>query len=206
VSDDFALQTIFVGEQPARRRLRRARLVVVDGPDRGKELVVDRERVTIGRSVICNLVLTDHAVSGSHCEVRAHERGFLLRDLDSTNGTSIGGLRIREVWLSKRARASVRRPSRLLVRRTSPASNEADSRNTRRVASDTSEVAPPITPASATAFSPSAITRSVSTSRRSSSSSVKSRSPSAARRTTIRSPARASRSNGCVGCPSSSMT
>src|SRR5690606_23872757 len=63
------------------------------------ELVIDRERVTIGRSVICDLVLSDKAVSGTHCELVADEKGVLLRDLDSTNGTSVGELRIREVWL-----------------------------------------------------------------------------------------------------------
>ena len=81
------------------RRLQTAKLVVTGGPDRGRELVIDRERVTIGRSVICDLVLADGSVSGTHCEVVAMEPGFLLRDLDSTNGTRVGELRIREVWL-----------------------------------------------------------------------------------------------------------
>ncbi|MEO0325194.1 MAG: sigma 54-interacting transcriptional regulator [Myxococcota bacterium] len=81
------------------RRLQTAKLVVTAGPDRGRELVIDKERVTIGRSVICDLVLADNSVSGTHCEVVAKEPGFLLRDLDSTNGTKVGELRVREVWL-----------------------------------------------------------------------------------------------------------
>ncbi|MCS6798197.1 MAG: sigma 54-interacting transcriptional regulator [Myxococcota bacterium] len=94
-----ALTTVFVDERATRRRLRRSRLVVVSGPDRGRELVVERERVTVGRSVICDLVLSDRAVSGTHLEVVATEQGSLLRDLGSTNGTFIGDLRVREVWL-----------------------------------------------------------------------------------------------------------
>ena len=93
------LTTIFVDKKATKRRLRRAKLLVTDGPDKGKELVIERERVTIGRSVICDLVLADNAVSGTHCEVIATEKGFLLKDLDSTNGTKVGELKIREVWI-----------------------------------------------------------------------------------------------------------
>jgi transcriptional regulator with GAF, ATPase, and Fis domain len=97
--DDPGLTTIFVEDRPTKRRLKKARLVVVEGPDRGKDLEIVRERVTIGRSVICDLVLSDKAVSGIHCEIVASEKGFLLRDLDSTNGTMCGELRIQSVWI-----------------------------------------------------------------------------------------------------------
>ncbi len=94
-----ALTTIFVDDRATKRRLRKARIVVAEGPDRGKDLVIDRERVTIGRSVICDMVLADKAVSGTHFEVVAGEQGFILRDLGSTNGTYCGDMRIREVWI-----------------------------------------------------------------------------------------------------------
>jgi transcriptional regulator with GAF, ATPase, and Fis domain len=94
-----ALTTVFVDERAATRRLKKARLVVAGGPDAGKELVIARERVTIGRSVICDLTLQDQAVSGTHFEIVASERGFLLRDLGSTNGTFAGDYQVREVWL-----------------------------------------------------------------------------------------------------------
>ncbi|UJR86516.1 sigma 54-interacting transcriptional regulator [Sandaracinus amylolyticus] len=100
-----ALTTIFVEDRATKRRLRKARLVVSEGPDRGKDLSIERERITVGRSVICDMVLADKAVSGTHFEVVANEQGFLLRDLDSTNGTFCGAsasseaLRIREVWI-----------------------------------------------------------------------------------------------------------
>lgn len=98
-TDKPALTTIFVDDRATKRRLRKARLVVAEGPDRGKDLVMDRERVTVGRSVICDLVLADKAVSGTHFEIVAKEKGFVLRDLESTNGTFCGDLRIREVWI-----------------------------------------------------------------------------------------------------------
>ncbi len=94
-----ALTTIFVDERATKRRLKRGRLLVIEGPDQGRELSIERERVTIGRSLICDLVLADKAVSGTHCEIVASEQGVLLKDLGSTNGTSVGDLRIREVWI-----------------------------------------------------------------------------------------------------------
>ena len=87
------------GEAVTGRRLRVSRLVVVDGPDQGKELRIERERATVGRSLICDLVLADNAVSGTHFEVEVHDTGFVLRDLESTNGTYCGDVQVREVWL-----------------------------------------------------------------------------------------------------------
>ncbi|MGE0788828.1 MAG: sigma 54-interacting transcriptional regulator [Sandaracinaceae bacterium] len=92
------LTTIFVDKRATKRTLRKAKLLVADGPDKGKELVIERERVTVGRSVICDLVLTDKAVSGTHFEIEATEKGFVLRDLDSTNGSFVGDIQVREIW------------------------------------------------------------------------------------------------------------
>ena len=94
-----ALTTVFVDARATKRRLKRGRLIVIEGPDQGRELSVERARVTIGRSLICDLVLADKAVSGTHCEIIANEKGVLLKDLGSTNGTTINDLRIREVWI-----------------------------------------------------------------------------------------------------------
>lgn len=94
------LKTLFVGERPTEKQLRKSRLLVIDGPDRGLELVIAKERVRGGRASVNDLVLSDKAVSGRHFELVAHESGFLLRDLQSTNGTFCGDVRILEVFLS----------------------------------------------------------------------------------------------------------
>ena len=100
MSEPGALTTIFVDDKATKRRLRRSKLVVIKGPDRGRELVVERERITVGRSKICDLVLEgDKAVSGTHFELVATEKGVILRDLDSTNGSFVDDLRLREVWV-----------------------------------------------------------------------------------------------------------
>jgi transcriptional regulator with GAF, ATPase, and Fis domain len=93
--------TAVIGERGVtNRRLQLSRLLVVDGPDKGRELSIEKERVTVGRSVICDLPLNDQAVSGTHFEIQAHERGFLLRDLESTNGTFCGDLQVKEIWIN----------------------------------------------------------------------------------------------------------
>jgi transcriptional regulator with GAF, ATPase, and Fis domain len=96
--DDAAL-TRTLGTALDRRPVRRVMLVVSEGPDRGAQIQAARSRLTIGRSAVNDLVLTDTLVSGLHAEILLNEKGVLLRDLGSTNGTTVGGVRVREAWL-----------------------------------------------------------------------------------------------------------
>ena len=81
--------------------LRKCRLAVVDGPDKGKEVVSDREWLKVGSHVTNDLVLTeDRTVSRSHLEIRHTERGYLLADLNSTNGTFLDGRRVERAYLT----------------------------------------------------------------------------------------------------------
>jgi transcriptional regulator with GAF, ATPase, and Fis domain len=96
---DPAITTVFDGARATIRRLRKAKLVVAAGPDAGREVEMGKPRVTGGRSIINDLVLADKAVSGTHFEVLVKDDGYRLRDLDSRNGTFIGDLRVREVYL-----------------------------------------------------------------------------------------------------------
>lgn len=91
--------TVFVSEERDFKFLRSGRLVIVEGEDPDTDLVVEKERVTLGRSNVCDLTLEDSSVSGIHCEVVAAPDGFLLRDLGSTNGIFMLGHRIRELYL-----------------------------------------------------------------------------------------------------------
>ncbi len=99
MTDDAALTKQLVDRKVTKRKLRKSRLVVEDGPEKGKRIDIASERMTIGQSVICDLTLNDTAVSGTHCEIIAKENGFLLRDLGSANGTWVAGVRVREAWL-----------------------------------------------------------------------------------------------------------
>jgi two-component system, NtrC family, response regulator GlrR len=83
----------------AGRRLLRQRLAlqVLDGPDRGRTVSSGRERNTVGSARQNDLVLRDPAVSRHHLRVETVPRGFLVTDLDSTNGTWLGSLRLHQV-------------------------------------------------------------------------------------------------------------
>ena len=94
-----ALTTVFDGGRPTVRHLRKSKIVVISGAEAGREVEIGKPRVTGGRSIINDLVLSDKAISGSHFEILARDDGYRLRDLDSTNGTFIGEVRVREVWL-----------------------------------------------------------------------------------------------------------
>ena len=92
------------------------------------------------------------------------------------------------------------------MRRTDVALKYALSNTTRVVDADTSEAAPPITPAMACARSRSAITSMSGSSLRSTPSSVVIVSPGFARRTRISPPAIRAASKACIGWPISRFT
>ncbi len=79
--------------------LPRCALVLLSGPDRGREQTIDREVFRIGKSADNDLVLPDETVSRHHCEIIRESRGYLLRDLGSTNGTLLDGAEIREAYV-----------------------------------------------------------------------------------------------------------
>ncbi|MFC2159022.1 FHA domain-containing protein, partial [Acidobacteriota bacterium] len=62
-------------------------------------LKLDSPLLRVGRSPDNDLILDDHEVSGHHLEIYATEAGFMVRDLGSANGTSIGGQPIAETLL-----------------------------------------------------------------------------------------------------------
>ncbi len=80
-------------------RVRRCRIEVVAGPDAGLKRDIEAPVIRIGARRGNDVQLTDSQVSGIHCEIRLDERGYRLRDLDSTNGTFVTGLRINDVYV-----------------------------------------------------------------------------------------------------------
>jgi DNA-binding NtrC family response regulator len=78
-------------------RRNRLRLTVEKGPDRKLRRELDGDRIVIGTHESCELALTDRTVSRQHCEIALVPEGYAIRDLDSTNGTFLGRVRVREV-------------------------------------------------------------------------------------------------------------
>jgi DNA-binding NtrC family response regulator len=76
------------------------RVTIIDGPDRGVSGVVDgSETLLAGQSPICALRLTDAMVSRRHLEMEIVGSRLRVHDLDSSNGTYVGTLRVVEAWL-----------------------------------------------------------------------------------------------------------
>ncbi len=97
--EQSGLTTVFEGERATVRRLRKAKLVVIEGSDVGREVEISKARCSGGRSIINDLVIQDKAVSGTHFEVQVRDDGYRLRDLNSRNGTFVGDLQVREAYL-----------------------------------------------------------------------------------------------------------
>jgi DNA-binding NtrC family response regulator len=88
--------------------LRKCRLVVVEGPDSGKELVSEKEWLKVGSHASNDLILSeDPTISRQHFEIRSTERGYLLSDLNSTNGTFIDGRRVEKAYLTPNSKVIV---------------------------------------------------------------------------------------------------
>lgn len=85
--------------QARRITLRRLRVRVETGANQGTERVFDRDVIRLGSQARSDIVLSDDTVSRHHAEIARTSEGVILRDLGSTNGTFIGDLRLREVYL-----------------------------------------------------------------------------------------------------------
>src|SRR6185503_15401619 len=79
--------------------LSQCKLVVLKGEGRGREHVISGDVIRIGKVEGNDLVLPEETVSRVHCEILRDQKGHLLRDLHSTNGTFLDGAEIREAYI-----------------------------------------------------------------------------------------------------------
>jgi DNA-binding NtrC family response regulator len=94
-------------EVRTRLKVRRCKLSIGAGPQAGAVLVSEKERIRVGTHPTNDLVVTDRACSRQHCEIQYTDRGYLLVDLESTNGTFVDGKRIERVFLPAGATLTV---------------------------------------------------------------------------------------------------
>jgi len=73
-----------------------ASVVIVTGYAEGMEYPIDKAYAVIGRSANAQVRIKDDLVSREHAVIVYHEGAFLLKDLDSTNGTHMRGTSIRQ--------------------------------------------------------------------------------------------------------------
>lgn len=103
------LELPLIGSGAETIRRARVRLVVESKPWAGRSFRFERGLVRIGADPHNDLALPDRYMSSRHAELDIGERGFLLRDLGSTNGTWLGENRIREALIAPGARIGVGR-------------------------------------------------------------------------------------------------
>jgi Inner membrane component of T3SS, cytoplasmic domain len=70
------------------------RLVITSGPKEGLEIELPSEQLAIGRSSESGLVIRDDYTSTHHARLMLWDDGWVIQDLDSTNGTFLDGTRV----------------------------------------------------------------------------------------------------------------
>ena len=70
------------------------RLVITSGPKAGLEIDLPEEQLAIGRSNESGLVIRDDYTSTHHARLLKWPDGWVIQDLDSTNGTFLDGARV----------------------------------------------------------------------------------------------------------------
>lgn len=76
-----------------------ASVVIVQGFAAGMEYLLTKEHTVIGRDKTADIALKDPLVSREHAAIMYREGTYLLKDLESTNGTRMGGTLINQADL-----------------------------------------------------------------------------------------------------------
>ncbi len=104
---DFGHTMVYSPDRAARKLEmpveRRQALLVSEG----RRNVLSGDRVVIGRSRECDVVVSDPNVSRRHAELRRDENGWHAVDLGSTNGVKVNGRRVDQVVLRDGDRITV---------------------------------------------------------------------------------------------------
>ncbi len=74
-------------------------LIAVSGDQPGKVYPLERNTTVIGRNDDADVHVGDPSVSGSHARIINGSHGFEIEDLNSTNGTFVGGDRVKSARL-----------------------------------------------------------------------------------------------------------
>lgn len=80
--------------------VRRCFVRIIKGEGEGRELKLGSETVIAGRSTSAGLFLGTSSASRKHFELVPERGGYVLRDLNSTNGTKVNRTRVAECRLS----------------------------------------------------------------------------------------------------------
>jgi len=100
------IESVSAGSRPSFRYWEML-ITVVRGPYKGRDFVFTTDVVTLGKAPQNDIPLPDETVSRQHMEIQRDTKGYLLRDLGSTNGTYLDGAEIREAFLRNGSQVTV---------------------------------------------------------------------------------------------------
>ena len=75
------------------------KLIGLGGEAKKRKIVVKDLPVTLGRSEDADIQVSDRWTSRRHCQIDQLDGTLLIRDLGSTHGTYVNGLRVTEAHL-----------------------------------------------------------------------------------------------------------
>src|SRR6516162_5909818 len=73
----------------------------------GDPIPLIRPLLTVGRRESCDICINFPNISGIHCELSFREGYWYVRDLNSTNGVKVNGLRVQEKLLHPKDEISI---------------------------------------------------------------------------------------------------
>ena len=76
-------------------------------PSDGAPVVLDHDRIIIGRDTDCDVVLATNQVSSHHCELRYRNGKWRVYDLGSKNGITVNGKKVTDATLKSGDRLTV---------------------------------------------------------------------------------------------------
>lgn len=76
-----------------------AKIILIEEDRVLQEMVLSKERITIGRRPHNDLVIDNLAISGEHAAITTIVNDSFLEDLDSTNGTLVNGQLVKKHFL-----------------------------------------------------------------------------------------------------------
>jgi DNA-binding NtrC family response regulator len=85
----------------------RCRITVTTGPEAGKILETEKDVIRIGSVPDNDIVIKDPAVSRNHLEVHKRNGEYVIVDNNSTNGTFVGALRVKEATIRHRGEIQI---------------------------------------------------------------------------------------------------
>ena len=97
---EFDTQLLGIDEHKDIIFQRRCQLIVLEGAGKGKKIDLSKPIIRIGKKEDNDLIVEEKTVSRNHLEIIQTEDSYLLKDLDSTNGTFINDIRVKEAYLT----------------------------------------------------------------------------------------------------------